>query len=403
MAKVFLIGNHRPSLAIARTLHRNGHEVWAGLNGYSDYFELSRAVANCIEIPDFDHKLAAIGAIEAALKLHQFDAVWPVTDRATKLLADYRERIEAICPVVSPSAETVGLCRSKTRMAQLCREQGVPVASYTPVSNHSQLVKACRGLGFPVIVKPTGEGEFLNGQKVVCLEDEDGLATALPTWPREHTHLMVQKRLDGFRHNHYFVAWEGQLLTAASVEILRTDRADGSGYAVEGITTTPRPDLVKQTETLVRALGYTGIGCLQYVTCRRSDETSFLELNPRVGANIAGADAAGPDLIMQALELAIGDNLALDETPWALARPGMRYAWSKGDASGLIWRLRHGAGLLATLRDLGELVRTALTARTHLVFSWRDPLPALASWLHPVLRRLPGSRLPSASSRAKAG
>lgn len=401
MAKVFLIGNHRPSLAIARALHASGHKVWAGSNGYSDYFEWSRCVAGHLLLPEFDHELACIAAIEHHLSDQGFDALWPVTDRATRLVADYRSRLDRHATILSPDSALIRQCVSKTRMAEMCAREAVPLAPQIPVCTRQQAELACRTLGYPVVIKPTGEGEFIFSQKVITVKSPDDFDRLFPAWPKAHTHLLVQKRLSGLRHNHYFVAWEGELIRAASIAVLRTDRRDGSGYAVEGISTEPRPDLAEQTARLVKALNYSGLGCAQYMTSADSDQTSFLEINPRAGANIAGAEAAGADLVMTAFELGLGQDIAMDTSPWAPARPGIRYAWTKGDLSGLAWRARNGAGIRRTLADLAQLITASLRARRHLVFSWKDPLPALGCWLHPVLRRLPGVTLPSSSTRAK--
>jgi len=388
VAKLFLIGNHRPSFALARTLHRQGHEIWAGHNGYSDYFERSNSVAGRLAIPDFSNESLCIRTIAEYCEEYGFDVIVPVTDRATRLLAGYRAALPKSVIVMSPDPDVIARCVSKTRMAELCRQENVPVADYLPVANLSQLRRACESLGYPLVVKPTGEGQFIFGQKVITLNAPEDLAELFPAWPGEHAHLLVQRRLNGNRINHYFVAWGGDILTACAIEIERTDRADGSGYAVEGVSITPRPDLVEHTEALVEALDYTGVGCAQFMTARDSDATSFLEINPRLGANIAGAEAAGADIASILFELTMGRDIALAEDPWAKARTGVRYHWAKGDFSGWIWRLRNGAGLGESIVGALRLLRGLVRSNVDLVFSWRDPAPALACWLHPVLRRL---------------
>ena len=388
MAKLFLIGNHRPSLAVARTLHRQGHEIWAGHNGYSDYFERSNSVAGRLPIPDFANETTCIKVIAEYCEEHAFDVIVPVTDRATRLLAGYRAVLPKSVKVMSPDPDTIARCVSKTRMADLCRQENVPVADYLPVANLSQLRRACDSLGYPLVVKPTGEGQFVFGQKVIALNGPEDLTEQFSAWPAEHAHLLVQRRLNGNRINHYFVAWGGDILTACAIEIERTDRVDGSGYAVEGVSITPRPDLVEHTEALVEALDYTGVGCAQFITATNSYETSFLEINPRLGANIAGAEAAGANIAKILFELTMGRDVDVSENPWANSRTGVRYHWAKGDFSGWVWRLRNGAGLGESIAGALRLLRGLIRSNVDLVFSWSDPAPGLACWLHPVLRRI---------------
>ncbi|MBR9826277.1 MAG: hypothetical protein GYB36_10815 [Alphaproteobacteria bacterium] len=402
MAKLLLIGNHRPSFAVARALHREGHEIWAGSNEYSDYFELSNAVRGHLPLPDFDREAECIAVIEAHLRDHGFDALWPVTDRATRMVAKHRVRLVRHARIVSPPPGLIKTCVSKTAMATLCAELNVPVAPQTPVASREQIRKAGRSLGYPLVIKPTGEGEFIFGHKVITLKAESDLDSLFPEWPDNHVHLLVQQRLNGLRHNHYFVARDGVLLRGAAIEILRTDREDGSGYAVEGISSAPRADLAEQTAKLVHALGYTGIGCAQYMTSEDSQATSFLEINPRLGANIAAAEITGADLVGQAFRLAFGKDVEVLADPWSAARTGLRYAWSKGDLSGLAWRYRQGAGIEQTLWDLGRLISSGVKADTHLVFDWHDPLPALACWAHPLIKRFSPEMRPSPGTSIKA-
>ena len=281
MAKLFLIGNHRPSLALLRALHAQGHEIWVGSNGYSDYVEWSRCVTGSVPIPDFDPEPACIQRLREILVDLGGDVLVPITDRATRLLADNRDKFDCLVKIASPDPDMVQACVSKTRMAEICLEADVPLARFTQVECVSDIRAAIDELGYPLVIKPTGEGEFIHGSKVITLFGDGDMERLFPSWPSGHASLLVQRRLDGHRFNHYFVARHGRLLTACEIEILRTDRPDGSGYAVEGITRAPRPDLVRQTEALVRALNYTGAGCAQYMTSADGAQTSFLEINPQ--------------------------------------------------------------------------------------------------------------------------
>lgn len=399
MAKLFLIGNHRPSLALARALQSHGHEIWAGSNGYSDYFELSHSVAGSIAIPGFDDERDCIAAIARAVIEHRFDAIIPVTDRATRLVAAHRIGLERLAAIVSPAPQTVSTCVSKTAMAEICAEIGVSLAPYEKITCLEEVRAAGERLGYPLVIKPTGEGEFIHGQKVVALHAADELDSKFASWPDGHEALLVQRRLDGHRINHYFVAKAGRLVTGCEIEILRTDRPDGSGYAVEGITRAPRGDLRRQTEALVARLNYSGAGCAQYMTQANGLATSFLEINPRLGANFGGAEAAGAGMSEAMLALALDGDVPVPVDPWGYARPGVRYAWSKGEMSGLAWAARNGAGALELAGRFARLLWTGLRADTHMTFDLQDPLPGLACWFHPLIKRMQTSQ--PASGRSK--
>jgi hypothetical protein len=66
--------------------------------------------------------------------------------------------------------------------------------------------------------------------------------------------------------------------------------------------------------------------------------------------------------------------------PAPRGRDGHTYAWTFGDLAGLWYAISHGeitrAGALA---ELGRIARTAVLADVHVTWSWRDPVPTMAT------------------------
>lgn len=191
MAKILLIGNHRPSLALLRSLHRQGHELWVGSNGYSDYVEWSRCVTGAVPVPDFDPEAVCIRSLREILVDLDIDVLVPITDRATRLVADNRQAFSSLVSIASPDAEIVQACVSKTQMAGLCAEAGVPLARFVEVECVSDIRQAIDNLGYPLVIKPTGEGEFIHGSKVITLFEDGDLERLFPSWPSGHASLLV--------------------------------------------------------------------------------------------------------------------------------------------------------------------------------------------------------------------
>ena len=139
---------------------------------------------------------------------------------------------------------------------------------------------------------------------------------------------------------------------------------------------------------LLEAIGYTGIGCLQFLDDQGRGEVAFLELNPRMAAGSGIAPYCGLDLPRHALELALGLPVAPEPSPDAY-RMGVRYAWTEGDLAGLATMLRQRElGLGQGIIWLGRAARDALGADIHAGLDRRDLGPTLA-----ILRRrvgLPG-------------
>jgi ATP-grasp in the biosynthetic pathway with Ter operon len=217
--------------------------------------------------------------------------------------------------------------------------------------------------------------------------------------------MIVQRYVEGPRHNVYFAAGHGRILAAVETMILRTDRPDGTGFAVEGVTVAPDARLHLYSETLIASLGYSGIGCIQYLVPPRG-EPHFLELNPRHGAAMAIARHCGLDLTLAAIDLAARGDWRPD--PVHRYPVGRRYAWTSGDLNA--WRLAAAGGSIGNRETLRWLLRSlvgALRADVHLTWSLRDPLPTLAAYANqlPVgrLRRRIRPTAPSGSRRQPAG
>jgi biotin carboxylase len=210
----------------------------------------------------------------------------------------------------------------------------------------------------------------------VVLRDGDDLAAAFPAWPPGHASLLVQRYAPGRRHNIHFAAREGRILARAETTALRTDRRDGSGLGVEGISVPLHEALNHDADRLVAVLEYTGVGLIQYLV-PHDGPPHLLEMNPRLGTALAFIQHLGLDLARAACALATGDPVWSPDPSYRHA-VGRRYVWTSKDLNGLIvsrdqGRLAPGEGA----RWVRRLLRAALRADAHLTWSWRDPRPSI--------------------------
>ena len=104
------------------------------------------------------------------------------------------------------------------------------------------------------------------GRKAFIVTGRAQLQEALALQPQPPP-LLVQSYVSGVRHNLYFFAEAGVVRAIAQVKIIRTDRRDGTGYAVEEAFT-PVPTDLQWRDHLTRLashLRYDGPGCLQFI------------------------------------------------------------------------------------------------------------------------------------------
>ncbi len=388
---VLLIGNYRPSLTIARSLSQLCWRIELGVSDSSERnssADRSRYVADVWRHPSIHHSPAQF---EASLRDYlssrpDIAAVFPVHEDAVHLLSKLHAQTPFASPVVSTDFATVTQCLDKPRMFERCREIGVAHAASETVANANDLRLAVEKIGFPCVVKPTGSAHFLFGlHKAIKVFDWKEFDDVFAEWPQEQSRLIVERHVGGPRHNIYFVAHQGRLLGAVEVKILKTDRSDGTGAAVKGMTVAPSEALCMDTERLVQSLGYTGVGCTQFMCDRQGH--SFLELNPRLGANYAIAHQAGLPLAPMALELALGNEGTSPSPLWSY-RQGLRFAWTTGALGGIRFELRQGwISRTKAVKQILDALIDGVRAPVHITWSYRDPRPTCQELFRPLLKK----------------
>ncbi|MEM6550589.1 MAG: hypothetical protein AAF750_00430 [Planctomycetota bacterium] len=399
---VLLLGNRRQSLTVIRALRSDGWAVVVGRDEADDrdyHAYRSRGVAEVWRHASWKGDPSAFdGQLMRFLEARPWvRVVFPVDESAVRRVdglrgemgARFGERVGLA--VANPGA--VETCLDKGRMLEACRSAGVPHAGYEVVGG-DELGGAMERVGLPCVVKPMDHETLRFGVKAEIVR-EAGEAEALAgDGAMAGRRLMVQGYAAGPRHNVYFAADGGRLVGAVEVRIDRTDRVDGTGLAVSGRTVEPTPALIADTEALVGALGYRGVGCAQFLYEGEESSRCFLELNPRLGANFAVVYRAGLRLPELAVRLAGGERLEVPADALAYRR-GLRFAWTFGAWAGCRFERRQGViGWGRAARLMGRAgwagVRAAwpgLRGGVHITWSWRDPLPSLLEMSRPLRRR----------------
>jgi carbamoylphosphate synthase large subunit len=277
-----------------------------------------------------------------------------------------------------PAAQTVDICLDKERLLDLALAAEVPVAPFRNVTGLRELKEAAATLGFPLVVRPEDSMKRLFGLKAVVSRSRAEFDERFSAWPGEHRRLLLQRKVSGRRHNVYFAAERGTPIRLLEAIVLRTDKPDGTGLAVEGITRPLDAALRQYTARLLKALSYHGVGCAQYLVDPASGEMHFLEINPRIAGHHAVAERAGLGLSELAVELAA--RVTLNET-LREGRAGIRYAWTYGELRALKPRFAAGdIGVFGLSRELARAALTAVRADMHVGWEWRDPSPTLYTY-----------------------
>ena len=378
---VLLLGNYRPALAVARSLSRHGYRIMLGLGGGEGCGEYSRFVDESWDHPELggngEELFASLLALLEARR--EIEVIYPVAEEFVRFVAERANELPERVTVASPRGDIVRTCCDKLALLHIAQKRGVGHLPFQVVSAFDELTAAANDIGFPVVIRPLNNLIRLGHKKALIAADAEALQKLLPRWPDGQEKLLLQRYANGERRNVFFAAQHGRILRAVETRILRTDRTDGTGLAVDGETVLPTPQLVEDTAALLASLNYTGIGLAQFILDPESGRSCFLELNPRIAGSHAITEQVGADLSGFAIDLARKELFVPDAFSY---RTGMRYAWIYGDLRGLLHALRcREIGPVQATRWTLQILWSAFTADLHQTWQRDDPMPTIMLFL----------------------
>jgi predicted ATP-grasp superfamily ATP-dependent carboligase len=393
--EVLVIGNYRQTLTVIRSLARANYRVIVGRSEPHAFTQHSRYIEGIWKHPDVDRHgkefLTALSAFAKSRTVPLF--IFPVGERELSVLAHNAPELPPATMVVMPDSATVLTCLNKLTFYELATRVGLPMAEFRLAKSLPDLMASAEAIGFPCVVKPLSSLAEFRDQKAVVLHKRDELPGKLPSWPLGHDSLIVQKFASGIRHNCHFLADQGELLAYFEQRVLRTDRPDYTGFGVDGDSVPPTTALKNHTAKLIRELGYSGLGCAQFLVDEVRGTTSLLELNPRLDATCAIPYYCGYDFPAMAVELAAYRSRIASARPANDSiYPLRRGVWSSGDLTRLGQDIRgQRVSWGEVLGRLLQMARSFWLADFHLTWSWRDPLPTcyvFAGMLRAAFRRI---------------
>ena len=404
---VLLLGNYRPALTLARVLRRQGYKVICSVEGCDGGAEHCRYVDELWgHRPVKSDSLGFLADLKGFLaERPEIEVVYPVAEEYVRTFAEHEHHLPAGPVYAMTPPDMVKACLDKLSLMSLAVLNKVPTAPFEMVHTLSGFLQAVERIGLPLVIRPEKSTERIGGKKAVVCETVTDLQAVVHELAGGMRNLLLQRKVEGRRHNLYFAAQNGRIVRYLHAVILRTDMPDGTGLAVEGETIEPDPELRDYAARMIKALGYTGVGCAQFLVNEHDGSVSFLEINPRIAGNHAVPEAAGLMLSTVAIALA-----QFPEKPVRAleGKTGLKYVWTAGDLLGAkLAYLRGDVSAKDGFRWFRHAVAAAWHADVHMKWSWHDPLPGLLSLgevlpsFSGVLRRV--RRWPSAKVEAWHG
>jgi len=368
-------------LGLVRALGREGVPVYA-LDPRPDALGMNSRYCTPVVTPDLkaDEARYLDFLLDFGRSLPTKGVLYPTGDPTVVLFSRARDELSRYYHFVMPDHATVLDLLTKDGLDRAAREHGIP-APRTVIPADRAAVEAVAGeLAYPVILKPAESHDWKApaivaligvGTKVVPCEGPEELLAAYDRIAAHNPAMIVQEIIPGdderLVYCCFYVGRDGEprgMFTGRKCRVLPP--GFGSASYVEAMTD---PALTERVLTLLRAVGYRGLGGVEFKLDPRDNQYKLIEFNVRFGL----WDALGARCGVNLAWMAYRDALGLPVEPQLRHRVGVKWVSFQRDLSAFkLYRRQRGLSTLAWLRSLvGE--------KMWAVFAWDDFAPFLSS------------------------
>jgi hypothetical protein len=271
--------------------------------------------------------LTPIASLRAAIMTSRPSLLVPHDDHVTAQLHELYKYTDSAEPagfwLRSLIARSLGepehfsLLYSRHCIGSLARELAIPGPATEPVGNKRSLKSKLNSLGPLTVLKSDGSW---GGRGVVAVRNYEEAVGAfrklskppgalralkrlainrdatliLPCLRRKRQSVTIQRFVHGRLANAAVACWQGKVLAAVLVEVLRSNGATGPATVVRAML---HPGMLLAIESMVDRLKLSGLCGFDFVLSEEDDTAHLLELNPRATPTCHLIAADGKDLL----------------------------------------------------------------------------------------------------------
>ena len=398
-------GDNRATLAITRSLGRAGHEVLVGEKQQPSLAQTSNACAEGVVYPDpVRQPDAFVAALVSLVRERQVDALLPVSDITTFLVAGHRHLFPEQCGVPFPTLEALEHAADKVGVVDRAVRLGLPVPQSVVIAGPDAPIPALP-FPYPVVVKPrqsrvrTSAGWVSSA--VSYAADAESLRRNLSARPAHEFPLMVQERIEGPGVGVFACYDRGRPVALFSHRRLR-ERPPWGGVSVLSESAPLDPAARDAAVRLLDDLHWHGVAMVEFKRDLRDGQPKLMEINGRFWGSLQLAIDAGVDF--PALLVGTLDPTAAPPAPVPY-HLGVRSRWFWGDVDSLLLTLVGGRRAPAGFRPRRLHAVAAFLALRGRELHWENPRwDDRGPWWYETRRRLGfGPPRPSQATPASAG
>ncbi|HYX52353.1 MAG TPA: hypothetical protein VE783_02815 [Candidatus Limnocylindrales bacterium] len=297
---VFVEGLDVSAYGIARSVGRNGVPVYALNDRLRDPLRYSRYIRNCFIYPDDPTQPRAyagdsVGNEEVVSRLllewgsqfTQKPVLFATSDWFARFLSVKQTELSQKFLFHWVSPDLFNTIVDKGKMVAFCQKHGVQVPRTHITRAEDDMPRVTRDFVYPCIIKPVHRytaGFPVESAKVLIASDAGQALDFFTEYPRLKGATLMQELIEGEDDQVFqctaLINNAGQVATYSTVRKLR-QYPPGFGSMCYG-QTEPNESMAAEALKLLRALGYRGLGSLEFKYRQKDGGYYFIEMNTRL-------------------------------------------------------------------------------------------------------------------------
>jgi predicted ATP-grasp superfamily ATP-dependent carboligase len=396
---VFVEGLDVSAYGIARSVGRHGIAVYALNDRLRDPLRFSRYVRQCFLYSDDPAQPRAYAGDSVANEevlcclmeqwgagFRQKPVLFATSDWFSRFLSNQQRRLRERFLFHWVPPELFNTIVDKGRMVAFCQRAGVRVPRTHITHPDDDVPRITRDFVYPALIKPVHRytaGFPVEMAKVLIAQNAGEALAFFEKYPQLKGGTLMQELIEGGDDQVFqctaLAGSSGEIVAYSTVRKLR-QHPPGYGSMCYG-RTERNETMAGEAFRLLRALGYRGLGSLEFKYRQRDGGYYFIEMNTRLPwYNGIFADAGVNLAYLAYLDLAEAERGSFPELPQSLQRDGTTWvSFHNYRAS-----RKHSTG--GPKVGLTRFAANFASARSYAWWNWADPAPFFASMILAVRR-----------------
>lgn len=405
ISPVFVEGLDVSAYGITRSVGRHGVPVYGLNDRLSDALRFSRYVRDCFVYPDDPNQPRAYAGdsvanedvlcgllLEWGARFQQKPVLFATSDWFARFLSNQQSKLAQKFLFHWVPPELFNTIVDKGRMVQFCERVGVRVPRTHATQPGDDMAQVTRDFAYPCLVKPIHRytaGFPVETAKVLIAQTPQEALAFFTKYPQLKGATLMQELIEGGDDQVFqCTALVNNADEIAAYSTVRKLRQYPAGYGSMCHGQTERNEaMAAEAFKLLRALGYRGLGSLEFKYRQKDGGYYFIEMNTRLPWYNGIFSDAGVNLPLLAYADLTG---AFKE--FAPAPPGP----PQRELTTWVGYHNYRSWYRETKRghpmSFSKFATTVAQSRSYAWWNWADPKPFLASGVQ-AGRRLAGSIL----------